>query len=265
MIYNNEDADNFRPDRHRTHYLSSVIRRWRSYIVVGIAAILVLSAAATVNATVNAIAESKVNSSAWLASQYQISNALESEQVAVYSDTTVRLLFVIPSSSETLVELVIEDPEIGKGWNDATFFPVKPDMNLNLTGFSANNILGPQRSEVAQGKQRIVLDLPPLSEVDATVTIELRDLIKRNASTGALTTITGPWQLSFTPKVRAEQLISRNFNVNKQIEVGDVQVLLEGGADFGYGNPVILSGSGHEGCYERILGPANFTMRQPGI
>jgi hypothetical protein len=167
------------------------------------------------------------DSKSWLSSEYQMPNALESEQVAVCGDTTVRLLYVIPSSSETLVELEIEDPGIGTGSNDETFFPLRPGVNLNLLGFSANNILGP--AKVAQGKQKIVLDLPPLSEFDAPATIELKDLQKCNSSTGALTTITGPWQLSFTPNVRAEQLVSRNFNVDKQVEVGDVQILLLGG------------------------------------
>jgi hypothetical protein len=165
----------------------------------------------------------------WLSSEYQMPNALESEQVAVCGDTTVRLLYVIPSSSETLVELEIEDLGIGTGPNDETFSPPRPGINLNLLGFSANNILGSAKVEIAQGKQKIVLDLPPLSEFDTPATIELKDLQKRNSSTGALTTIAGPWQLSFTPNVRTEQLVSRNFNVDEQVEVGDVQILLLGG------------------------------------
>lgn len=154
-------------------------------------------------------------------------NALESEQVAVCGDTTVRLLYVIPSSSETLVELEIEDPGIGTGSNDETFFPLQPGVNLNLLGFSTNDLLGPTQERVATGKQRMVLDLPPLSEFDATATIEFKDLEKFNSSTGALTTIAGPWQLSFVPNVEAEQLVSKNFNVDKQVEVGDVQILLQ--------------------------------------
>jgi len=225
-MYNNENADNFRANKPHVNHLDRILgRRQKSYIRVLLAVILLLS----IVAATNVIAESVADDNYWLASQYKMPNALESEQVAVYGDTTVRLLYVIPSSSETLVELEIEDPLIGTGPNDETFAPLQPSISLDLVGFTTNDIFGQPKVQVVPGKQRIVLDLPPLCDFNTMATIELKNLQKFNFSTGTLTSVEGLWQLSFTPNVQPEQMFSRYFNMDKQEQVGDVQILLQGG------------------------------------
>jgi hypothetical protein len=244
MTYNNKNACSLQVDKRRVSHLLS---KWQSCIGVVIAiVVLYIGAVTTVTAGGGG------GNDSWLASQYKIPNALDSEESASYDTTIIRLVYVIPSSSETLVELEIEDPQIGKGSSEVTFVPIAPVANLTLLGFDADFILRSQQVKIAPGKQRIVLDLPPLTRMDAVATIQLKDLQKRSSTTGVLTTIAGPWLLSFMPNVQPERLISKKFDIHKYAKVGDVQVLLEKG----------LISSTETLVYYRILDTTNIT-REP--
>ncbi|MCR4394998.1 MAG: hypothetical protein NUV31_11560, partial [Dehalococcoidales bacterium] len=113
------------------------------------------------------------------------------------------------------------------GSGEETFSAFRAGININLEGFKSNSLLSPEVVEVKPGKQKIVLDLPPLSNSDQLVTIELKNLQKVNRSTGVSTTVEGPWLFSFVPNVKPEHLGLRKFNVDKQIEIAGYEIQLK--------------------------------------
>ncbi|MCR4394999.1 MAG: hypothetical protein NUV31_11565, partial [Dehalococcoidales bacterium] len=88
-----------------------LIKQQKRYALLLIAVVLIISGAVVTTLLARNASENRL----WLASKYNLPNALDQEMTAVFEDTIIRLLYVIPSSSETLVELVIENPGLGLG------------------------------------------------------------------------------------------------------------------------------------------------------
>lgn len=153
-------------------------------------------------------------------------NSLPALQVATNDGTTIKLISAVSSSSHTLVELMIEDPQIIGGANDLTFLPLREKINLKLSGFDGTKITGYQASH-KPGRSHILLELPPLLDFDAPASIEIVDLRKWDSITEHYKTLPGPWRFEFTPKVPPQQRFDKRFPINQTTQVGDTKITLE--------------------------------------
>jgi hypothetical protein len=128
---------------------------------------------------------------------------------------------VIPLATETLVELVIEDPNT-ESLSIGRFQPIRL-QNLTFEGFTDKEVRD-QATRVTRGSQRVQLALPPLADFDGTATIEFRDLKRHNPATKGYDNVPGPWQFEFTPSVPPEQSASKEFQIDQRSEVMGVEL-----------------------------------------
>ncbi len=208
-------------------FQSGISRLSKVRIIIFIVIVSVVIASIVV--TKDVIAEKSSIDNSLLASRYALPNAIESVQEKTIGDTTVRLIYVIPSATETLIELEVLDPTITEGARGTLFMAPRSNINLIMYGFQTNEILGSPEIKVMQGSQRILLNLSPLENVYAEATIELKDIQKHNPATGELTTIAGSWRFTFTPKVQAEQLSLRDFDIAQYRQINNIRIRLQRG------------------------------------
>jgi len=151
------------------------------------------------------------------------SNILSTEQVITVGQTTVRLVSVVPSASQTVIELVIEDPFIAPG-SPPTFIPPR-GRNLLLEGFATTEV---QRSASASepGRQRHVMDLAPFSEPGGKAVLEIPYLIRRNPETRRQEQVQGPWRFEFDRILPLVAAFEKRFVVDKALELDGVTVAL---------------------------------------
>ena len=148
------------------------------------------------------------------------SNSLLSPVFAASGTTTIELVSVVPSATQTIVELNIEDLRIN-GQQGSRFFVF--NESLLLTGFNGTQIYE-RGSKTEEGMQRVFLNLSPLLDFNSAAVIELKNLRRLDRSTGTVYDEPGPWRFEFDVEVPVKQRVSKRFAVDKELDVSGTTV-----------------------------------------
>ena len=151
-------------------------------------------------------------------------NSLPSARSITVGETKLSLLAVYPSTSQTIVKLLIEDPILEQSNDKWVFLPLRT-LNLTLEGFNGDKIYGQDINFEGEG-QLTTLNLDSIKNLDEAVAIEVSNLRRRSASGGQYETLPGPWRFEFTPNASEEQRFSRRTEVNEKKKVDGVEIIL---------------------------------------
>lgn len=158
----------------------------------------------------------------------QPASTLQGEQAITHGDTTIRLVEMVPSTTHTVVELVIEDPAItgSTEYLDRVIDAFWPG-DVVLTGFAGDEILEVS-VRVSPGSQHYVLELPPLLEFDAPASIEILHLRRlTHDPENPFVLQPGPWRFEFRPQVPVAQRFHERWRLDQSVQRGDTTIALQ--------------------------------------
>lgn len=159
-------------------------------------------------------------------------SALPEPQSQTRGELTVTLVDAVASSSQTVVEVLIEHPDFPKsreGMEGVTLGPgLLVGQDLHLSGFREQEVrMRHVRREA--GALRLVLELPPPASFEESLIITL-DAIPLNVEADSQTgqrdfhTFDGPWRFEFTPRVEEVQQRHEQFAVNRSTTTGPITI-----------------------------------------
>lgn len=154
--------------------------------------------------------------------------------VRTSGSTTVALVNAVASSSQTVVEFVVEDesfPEDLQEMQNISIGPgPMPEAGLHLSGFTEANVLN-WRTTRSAGQIHLIWELPPPAVAGEPVIIEIEELplnrVKPETEQMAFGSLSGPWRFEFTPQLSQEQQRTQQFTVNQRKMSGPVAITVE--------------------------------------
>ncbi|MFW5943194.1 MAG: hypothetical protein ACOCXI_15425 [Chloroflexota bacterium] len=157
-------------------------------------------------------------------------SALPEPQSQTHGELTVTLVDAVASSSQTVVELLIEHPDFPTSREEMAGVTLGPGLlvgqDLHLSGFREQEVrMRHVRREA--GALRLVLELPPPASFEEPMAITM-DAVPLFVETGdgrrESLTFDGPWRFEFTPQVEEAQQRQERFAVNQTATTGPIAI-----------------------------------------
>ncbi|MBI2917412.1 MAG: hypothetical protein HYY01_05385 [Chloroflexi bacterium] len=127
-------------------------------------------------------------------------SSVAQEQRVTSDGITITLMSAVASPSQTLAELILEDPLIipQSALALSIVLPFWED-SIRLSGFSEPVVRMLESRWYMEGAVRILLDLPPLADPTQPGTVEIRDVKRLDVRENRYVTHPGPWVFTVPP------------------------------------------------------------------